>query len=69
MRDKDWITCNLVMNPMVCAMNVLHSGLVFQMLHDLNSRSVVDEQRGGMQGVVAKLFEEISSPQDLTTGF
>jgi len=69
MRDKDQITRNLVMNPMVCAMNMLHSGLVFWMLRDLNSRSVVDKQRGGMQGVVAKLFKEISSPQDLTTGF
>ena len=57
---------NVVMNPVVCAMHMLHCALVFRMLHDLQGRLVVEKEGRRSRHVIPDVLEEVLHPHYLT---
>ena len=54
---SDCLLLNLFMNPMVCAVYMLHGALVLRVFEYLDGQLVVHKQQRWMHCVIAKLFE------------
>ena len=57
---------NVVANPVVCMMHVLHCALVFRMLHDLQGRLVVEKEGRRSRHVIPNVLKEVPHPHYLT---
>jgi len=59
------VLLNLVAYPVIGTMDMLHGGLVFRVLCDLDGRFIVDRERGRARCVVAEFIEKIAHPYNL----
>ena len=66
MLDRDIALLDMIANPVVSAMYVLHGGLMLRVFRHLDSRCVIDHDRGGTRHIVSEFAQQISHPYHLT---